>query len=251
MEAKSGVSLIEVLLITAIIGILIAIGIFTWKLQLAKGKDGRRKADLKKLQNVLEDYMNDNDRYPAGLDELVTDGYLSEEVTGPIGESYEYELGPSESWYKIYTKLDNENDSIIDEVDCRSGCGPGGTTDYNYFVASPNVGIAVAPAGAIATPPPGATSTPTPPPGTPPPGATSTPTSPPGATSTPPGPTPTPTLGAGCVAANPPLFLCPLNACNTGCPGSGKRCWCEFPIPIVDLCIGGTPCCPDPTCPIE
>lgn len=151
MESRSGLTLIELLVVLAIIAIFILVSIFAWKLQLMKGRDVKRKADLKKLQNILEDYLNDKNCYPASLDTACANSvvpdislpYLSELPCDPLDNSdfhYLYSVDPGEScksWYKIFTNLEKENDPIITEVGCAGGCGPG--NNYNYWVSSPNV----------------------------------------------------------------------------------------------------------------
>lgn len=145
---KAGVTVIELLIVLAIIGIFITTGIFTGKLQFGKGKDGKRKADLKKMQTVFEDYHNDAQRYPRP-NEISSGGvicrrnfspYLPELPCDPVNSSehnYYYQTTDPLSWYKIYTKLENKSDPVIAEVGCRWGCGPG--NNYNYWIGSPNV----------------------------------------------------------------------------------------------------------------
>ena len=53
----TGFTLIELLISVAIIGILILTTLSLYNLQLRKGRDSRRKADLAKIQKVLEDYL--------------------------------------------------------------------------------------------------------------------------------------------------------------------------------------------------
>lgn len=140
MEARNGVTLIELLVILTIISIFILAGIWVWKIQLMKGRDGKRKADLKKLQTILEDYLNDKDCYPSALDcDQDFSPYLSAVFCDPLNNTdynYSYEV-TDRTWYKIYARLETEDDPIIEQVGCSGGCGPG--NNYNYFISSPNV----------------------------------------------------------------------------------------------------------------
>ena len=236
---NNGLTMIELLIVTTIIALFILVAIFAYQLQLAKGRDARRKADLDKLQNVLEDYLNDKICYPDGLtcgSTAGTDmaGYISEVPCDPINNTYynyfySYDGRPEvvcKSWYKIYTKLENTKDPIIEKVGCTGGCGPSG--NYNYWVSSPNMNqvapIPLAedwwPSIAGVSPPPGGSPTP-------PPGGTPTPSPIPGVS---PSPTPTPTLvpcGDGGVQPScgigPVKFCAPL-VCSTCCPGAEYRC---------------------------
>lgn len=233
MESRHGLTLIELLVVLAILSVFILVGIWAWKKQLMKGRDAKRKADLKKAQNVLEDYFNDNSSYPErleGFQDPINSAYFN----------YFYSFNYAEarrSWYKIYTRLENEDDPIIAEAGCPSGCGP--SDNYNYWVSSANVTqvAQILPAEdwwPSISPPPGASPTPTvsPPTGTPTP--TPTPTFPPG-TPTPevptpttgvPTPTPTPTPIPGCIEddrCNVWRALWPTE-CGAFCPGSEMRC---------------------------
>jgi len=141
-KTRKGFSLTELMIVVAIIAILLLVAIWAYRPQLLKGRDVRRKADLNKLEKVFEDYYNDNDCYPETPDQLVPD-YLSEFPTDPVTrQPYEFSTEDCDV-YRIYAKLEYEQDSAIAEVGCSSGCGPGGgtpggTCSYNYGVCSSN-----------------------------------------------------------------------------------------------------------------
>lgn len=238
---RNGFTLIEVMIVVAIIGIMILIGIWAYRLQLLKGRDARRKADLARWQRMLEDYINDSVCYPEGVICGPTIGrsfesYLSEIPCDPINSTqynymYTYESGEGcNKWYKVYAKLENEKDHIITQVGCEGGCGP--SNNYNYWVGSPNVtevaqlpnefwpdipGASPPPDGAPSAPP---GSTPSPSPGgipSPSPGGTS----PPGASPTvtpspsPDGPFPSETDP---ICKNDGIPVCIWDVCKTCCP---------------------------------
>lgn len=142
-KTRRGFTLIEVLIVIAIVAMLITIGLWAYRFQLLKGRDARRKADLNKLGKVFEDYYNDYNCYPERPDQLVPD-YLSEFPDDPVTrEPYEFSTDGCGA-YRVYAKLDWEQDPAIAEAGCESGCGPGGGTTggtcaYNYGVCSSNV----------------------------------------------------------------------------------------------------------------
>lgn len=142
--SDSGMTLVEILIVVGIIAALATIAlVFMGNTQIFKGRDARRKGDIKKIQVALEEYSNDNDCYPQAS-EVVCGGdglspYMDKIACDPqTQESYLYEpqTGACPAWYRIYGNLENKNDTIIEKLGCQTGCGPGGA--YNYWAASPN-----------------------------------------------------------------------------------------------------------------
>ena len=62
-QSGAGFTLIEILIVTVIIGILAAI-IFTNITVVKRSRDAQRKSDLRKIQTALEQYRADNGEYP-------------------------------------------------------------------------------------------------------------------------------------------------------------------------------------------
>lgn len=63
---QKGFTLIEMLVVIAIISILIGIGVNTFTIAQKKARDVRRKADLRSIQVALELYKQDKGSYPTG-----------------------------------------------------------------------------------------------------------------------------------------------------------------------------------------
>ncbi len=62
----SGFTLLELLVVITIIAILAAIGLGNYTRTLSRGRDAKRRADLKAIQNALEQYyVNHNNTYPS------------------------------------------------------------------------------------------------------------------------------------------------------------------------------------------
>ena len=63
---RQGFTLMELLIVIAIIGILISISVASYGSAQKKARDARRHADLKAVQNAWEQYYADNNAsYPA------------------------------------------------------------------------------------------------------------------------------------------------------------------------------------------
>src|SRR4030042_6247572 len=91
-----GFTLIELLIVLTIIGLFILAALWTYQLQVFKGRDAKRKADLGKLQGVLEDYLKDHICYPETLEcGLDFAPYLSQIPCDPVnyeGHIYYYSV---------------------------------------------------------------------------------------------------------------------------------------------------------------
>ena len=66
---KNGFSLIELLMVVAIMGILAAVGLVSYKAANMKARDARRAADIQQVRSALEMYRADNDKYPTSDDD--------------------------------------------------------------------------------------------------------------------------------------------------------------------------------------
>ncbi|MEK7496176.1 MAG: type II secretion system protein [Patescibacteria group bacterium] len=65
LKTKKGFTLIEILIVVAIIGLLssvVLVGLGSFR---ARGRDARRLADLRQTQNALELYYTKNTKYPS------------------------------------------------------------------------------------------------------------------------------------------------------------------------------------------
>lgn len=61
---RGGYSLIELLIVIAIIGILAGLGSYSWASASARSRDNIRKSDLARIKNSLAQYYLDNKEYP-------------------------------------------------------------------------------------------------------------------------------------------------------------------------------------------
>jgi len=164
---SDGLTLTELLIVMSIIAFLAIVALASFRNQIFKGKDARRKGDLKTIQIAVEEYEKDHDCYPLPQSLVCSPGaglmpYLSKIPCDPdTGEAYfyEHENSPCPSWYRLYSVLENKQDVDTAELICQNGCGPG--LAFNYYAASPNAtapengGSGPTPAGATTPPLPG------------------------------------------------------------------------------------------------
>jgi prepilin-type N-terminal cleavage/methylation domain-containing protein len=142
---QSGFTMIEVLIVTAILGILIIIAISMLPRQLDKARDGRRKSDLQKIKIAFENYYSDNECYPEPtiLDECGGTGlnpYLANIPCDPKNETkylYAPEGEDCPKYYRVFSNLEVDTDPVIEELGCDTveGCGA-----HAFFELDPDVG---------------------------------------------------------------------------------------------------------------
>jgi len=156
---KKGFTLIELLIVVSIISLIVITGFFLARNQFLKGRDARRKADMHKIQEAVEEYEKDHDCYPPPPPDPTTNcdpgtglkPYLSQIPCDiATGLSFYYETdnpGGCGKWYRIFILLDNLNDK-----DIIPAIGPG--SKYNFYLASPNAPVPTSAASPIPTPTP-------------------------------------------------------------------------------------------------
>jgi len=61
---KNGFTLVELIVVIAIIGVLVSLGYTNYQTSLARARDGKRKGDLEQIRSALEMYRTDKGYYP-------------------------------------------------------------------------------------------------------------------------------------------------------------------------------------------
>lgn len=139
-----GFTLLEVVIVLTVVVMLAVSVLWSFQKQRSRGVDGRRKADLKNLQVILEDYFNDKGCYPTSAEMSCDPGtslqpYITKLPCEPgTKNSYFYEPGPGSCplWYNLYTNVEDTTDQTIGRNCCAGSCGP--NLAYNWKVSSPD-----------------------------------------------------------------------------------------------------------------
>ncbi len=137
-QGEVGLTLIELLIALAIVALLILLLMIGQGLQLSRGEDARRKADLAKLKVAFEDYYNDHNCYPppALLQRCYSSDlapYVAKIPCDPRSKQpYPYYLDSTCQWYALYTTLGDLHDPVTPTLGCFPTCGVTGQS-YNYI----------------------------------------------------------------------------------------------------------------------
>lgn len=162
LRSQAGFTLLELIVVMAIMGLLIAVTASSFQTSRIKGKDGKRKSDLKQIQNALEAYMNDHGKYPpasaptggtivacggAGTSSCAFGSAFTDEngtvymAQIPNDSSspslqYLYVASTDQKKYQLFAYLENTQDSSVGTY-AGKNC-PTSTYQCNYGVSSAN-----------------------------------------------------------------------------------------------------------------
>ena len=75
-RTQSGFTLIELMIVMAIIGILITMAIPSFVGAIKHSREAALKEDLQTLRTAIDTYTMDKQKGPQSLDDLVQDGYI-------------------------------------------------------------------------------------------------------------------------------------------------------------------------------
>jgi len=185
LPRRSGYTLMELLIVVAMVAAIavVVLTVLDPKKQIEKGWDTKRKTELTFLSKKLDDWYNDKGCYPlpneicynttsgtpAGT---VTCNVCGKHTNSPtalnkyVGQLacdpeyprknyvYETENSTCPTWFRIYSSLGYQTDSIIASLGCLNGCGPGPNYAYNFGVSSPNINLEINPLQPTNTPTP-------------------------------------------------------------------------------------------------
>jgi general secretion pathway protein G len=86
---ESGFTMVELMIVMAIIVILISIAIPIYQKAIIRAKESVLKNNLTTLRDVIDEYTYDKKKAPQSLDDLVSAGYLREIPFDPMTNSNE------------------------------------------------------------------------------------------------------------------------------------------------------------------
>jgi len=123
-QIKGGFTLVELLVVIAIIGLLSSVVLASLNSAREKGRDASRIGDMSQIRIALELYFDDNESYPAGLADLVTDGFLPVAPDDPTGVAYSYAISSDGLAYHLGIELEGSGSVLDGDADCNSETTP-------------------------------------------------------------------------------------------------------------------------------
>jgi len=88
---RAGFTLIELMIVMAIIVILIGVAVPFYQKSITRAKETVLHNNLMAMRNAIDEYSYDKQKAPQALQDLVTEGYLRDVPKDPI-------TGSSDSW---------------------------------------------------------------------------------------------------------------------------------------------------------
>jgi general secretion pathway protein G len=119
MRRTAGFTLIELIVVVAIIGILATIAVPAMRTAPQRAREAALKEDLFTLRSCLDQFHADRGRYPTSLDEIVSMGYLRGAPVDPVTNS-------RDTWVVVFEQATGEESERQQEagqgiIDIHSG----------------------------------------------------------------------------------------------------------------------------------
>lgn len=168
-KTKSAFTLVELLIVLAILSLLVSIALVSFRSSQARGRDAQKKSNLKQISSSLELFFSDYGKYPddnggkisacpfnsgtnSGTDCDWGKGEFTDSKTtyfkvlpsDPNGSYFYYYRivdSPTNQKYQLFSYIENSKDKDCLEGDCANSpvsyqCGTG--INCNFAITSPN-----------------------------------------------------------------------------------------------------------------
>lgn len=127
-EREMGFTLMELMIVIAIIGILVGAGVFTWRNAVRRGNETAAAQTLDTIRKVQADYALGHRGEYGTFDQLIQDGSLDERFAGeaPVVQGYVFTM-------RVVPRSANQQAFYSVNADPIEGAGS------NHFYIDPNI----------------------------------------------------------------------------------------------------------------
>jgi general secretion pathway protein G len=114
-RGESGFTLIEIMVVITLIFVLAGMALITYQTSIISAKEAVLKENLFRLRDAIDQFYADKNKYPASLDELVTEKYIRAVPPDPFTRTVD-------TWQTVMSEPDPLNPSAPTGVyDIKSG----------------------------------------------------------------------------------------------------------------------------------
>jgi general secretion pathway protein G len=101
-RATAGFTLMELMIVVALISVLAGMGVVQYQNQVLRTKEAVLKEDLFRMRDAIDQYYADKAKYPSGLEALVAESYLRAVPKDPMTNS-------TDTWQLVQAEPDPNN----------------------------------------------------------------------------------------------------------------------------------------------
>jgi general secretion pathway protein G len=114
-RGAGGFTLIELLVVTTLIFVLAGMALVQYQSSVRRSREAVLKQDLYRMRDAIDQFYADKNKYPASLDELVSEKYLRAVPQDPF-------TGASDTWQTVMSDPDPLNPTAQPGIyDVKSG----------------------------------------------------------------------------------------------------------------------------------